>query len=109
MNKKEVYIVSAVRTAIGSFMGSLSSVPTTKLGSIVIKEAVSRAKIKPEDVDEVYIGTVLPANLGQAPARQASIFAGIPNSVLIQCVRKRMELDALPQQACQLTLVCTID
>ncbi len=88
MNKKEVYIVSAVRTAIGSFMGSLSSVPATKLGSIAIKEAVSRAKIKPEDIDEVYMGTVLPANLGQAPARQASIFAGIPNSVPCTTINK---------------------
>ena len=88
MNKKEVYIVSAVRTPIGSFMGSLSSVTTTKLGSIVIKEAMSRAKIKPEDVDEVYMGAVLPANLGQAPARQASIFAGIPNSVPCTTINK---------------------
>lgn len=88
MNKKEVYIVSAVRTPIGSFMGSLSSVSTTKLGSIVIKDALSRAKIKPEDVDEVYMGTVLAANLGQAPARQASLYAGIPNSVPCTTINK---------------------
>ncbi len=88
MNKTEVFIVSAVRTPIGSFMGSLSKVSTTKLGSIAIKEALKRASVNPGDVDEVYMGTVLPANLGQAPARQASLFAGIPDSVPCTTVNK---------------------
>jgi acetyl-CoA C-acetyltransferase len=78
---KEVYIVSAVRTPIGSFGGSLSTVPATKLGAIAIKAALERAGVKPEDVNEVYMGNVLQAGEGQAPVTQASIFAGIPNTV----------------------------
>jgi len=77
---KEVYIVAATRTPMGSFGGVLSSVPATKLGSIVIKEAVKRAGIKPEQVNEVYMGNVLSANVGQAPATQASMFAGLPDT-----------------------------
>jgi acetyl-CoA C-acetyltransferase len=77
---KEVYIVSAARTPIGSFGGSLSSVPATQLGATAIKAAVERAGIKPEDVNEVYMGNVLQANVGQAPVTQASIFAGLPNT-----------------------------
>ena len=75
---KEVYIVSAVRTPIGSFGGSLSSVPATQLGAIAIKAAVVRAGIKPEDINEVFMGNVLQANVGQAPVTQASIFGGLP-------------------------------
>jgi acetyl-CoA C-acetyltransferase len=75
---KEVYIVSAVRTPIGSFGGSLSSVPATQLGAIAIKAAVERAGIKPEDINEVFMGNVLQANVGQAPVTQASIFGGLP-------------------------------
>lgn len=78
---KEVYIVSAVRTPIGSFGGVLSGVPATQLGATAIKAAVERAGIKPEEVNEVYMGNVLQANVGQAPVTQASIFAGLPNTV----------------------------
>ncbi|RZL18031.1 MAG: acetyl-CoA C-acyltransferase [Pedobacter sp.] len=76
---REVVIVSAVRTPIGSFGGSLSGFSATQLGGIAIKEAVIRAGIKPEDVQEVYMGNVLSANLGQAPATQAAKFAGLPD------------------------------
>jgi acetyl-CoA C-acetyltransferase len=75
----EVVIVSAVRTAIGSFGGSLSGFSATQLGGIAIKEAILRAGIKPEDVQEVYMGNVLSANLGQAPATQAAKYAGLPD------------------------------
>ncbi len=78
---REVVIVSAARTPIGSFQGSLSSLPATKLGSIAIKGALERAGVDGGDVDEVLMGMVLPAGTGQAPARQASKGAGIPDSV----------------------------
>jgi len=78
---KEVCIVSAVRTPIGSFGGALSSLSAPQLGAIAIKGALERAGIKPDQVDEVYMGHVLQANAGQAPVTQASIFAGIPDSV----------------------------
>jgi acetyl-CoA C-acetyltransferase len=78
---KEVYIVSAVRTPIGSFGGVLSGVSATQLGATAIKAALERAGVKPEEVNEVYMGNVLQANVGQAPVTQASIFAGIPNTV----------------------------
>ncbi len=76
---KEVYIISAVRTPIGSFGGSLSSLSATQLGATAIKAAVEKAGIKPEDVQEVIMGNVLSANLGQAPATQAAKFAGLPD------------------------------
>jgi acetyl-CoA C-acetyltransferase len=76
---KEVYIVSAVRTPIGSFGGSLAGFSAPQLGAFAIKAAVERAGIKPESVQEVYMGNVLSANLGQAPATQASKFAGLPD------------------------------
>jgi acetyl-CoA C-acetyltransferase len=76
---KEVVIVSATRTPIGSFAGSLASLSATQLGSIVIKSAVEKAGLKPEQIQEVYMGNVLSANLGQAPATQAAIFAGLPS------------------------------
>ncbi len=88
MIAKEVYIVSAVRTPIGSFGGTLKDIPATKLGAIAIKAAVERAGIKPSDVQEVYMGCVLQANLGQAPARQAAIFAGLPENVCCTTVNK---------------------
>lgn len=88
MDKKEVYILSAVRTPIGSFGGSLKDIPATKLGAIAIKAAVERAGIKPEDVQEVYMGCVLQANLGQAPARQAAIFAGLSENVCCTTINK---------------------
>lgn len=76
---KEVVIVSAVRTPIGSFGGGLSSIPATKLGAIAINEALHRINLKPELVQEVFMGNVLQANAGQSPATQAAIFAGIHN------------------------------
>ncbi|HEY5462677.1 MAG TPA: acetyl-CoA C-acyltransferase [Hanamia sp.] len=88
MDKKEVYILSAVRTPIGSFGGILKDIPATKLGATAIKAAVERAGIKPQDVQEVYMGCVLQANLGQAPARQAAIFAGLPENVCCTTVNK---------------------
>lgn len=88
MATKEVYIISAVRTPIGSFGGSLKDIPAPKLGAIAIKGAVEKAGIKPSDVNEVYMGCVLQANLGQAPARQAAILAGLPHSVCCTTVNK---------------------
>ncbi|ASU34562.1 acetyl-CoA C-acyltransferase [Mucilaginibacter xinganensis] len=76
---KEVVIVSATRTPIGSFGGSLASLSATQLGSIAIKSAVERAGLNPGQIQEVYMGNVLSANLGQAPATQAAIFAGLPS------------------------------
>ena len=75
---KEVVIVSACRTAAGDFAGSLSTVQATDLGALVIKEAIRRAGIKNEDVDEVIMGNVLPHGLGQNPARQSMVRAGLP-------------------------------
>jgi acetyl-CoA C-acetyltransferase len=85
---REVYIVAAVRTPMGSFSGSLASIPAPKLGAIAIKEAVKRAGISPEDVTEVLMGNVLQANVGQAPARQAAKFAGLPDSVHCTTINK---------------------
>ena len=75
---KEVVIVSAVRTAMGKFGGSLKDVPAVELGATVIKEAINRAGIKPEIIDEVIMGNVIQAGLGQSPGRQAAVKAGIP-------------------------------
>ena len=75
---KEVYIVSATRTPIGSFGGGLASLSATQLGAIVIKSAIKNAGLQPADIQEVYMGNVLSANLGQAPATQAAIYAGLP-------------------------------
>jgi acetyl-CoA C-acetyltransferase len=88
MDKKEVYIISAVRTPIGSFGGTLKDMPSPKLGAIAIKSAVERAGIQITDVQEVYMGCVLQANLGQAPARQAAILAGLPENVCCTTVNK---------------------
>ena len=85
---KEVYIVSAVRTPIGSFGGTLKDVPATKLGAIAIKSAIEKAGIQPEQVEEVLMGCVLQANLGQAPARQAAKYAGLPDKVICTTVNK---------------------
>lgn len=85
---KTVYIVSAVRTPMGVFGGSLSSFSATQLGSFAIKAAVEKAGIKPEQVQEVIMGNVLSANLGQAPATQASIYAGLPNTIPCTSVNK---------------------
>ncbi|MGZ5282982.1 MAG: acetyl-CoA C-acyltransferase [Bacteroidia bacterium] len=86
--KKEVYIVSAVRTPIGSFSGSLASLSATKLGALAIKEAVNRAGIKPGEVTEVFMGNVLSANVGQAPARQAALYAGLSNTTTCTTINK---------------------
>ncbi|MGZ3777302.1 MAG: acetyl-CoA C-acyltransferase [Mucilaginibacter sp.] len=75
---KEVYIVSATRTAVGSFGGTLSPLSATQLGATVIKSAVEKAGLKPAQIQEVFMGNVLSANVGQAPATQAAIFAGLP-------------------------------
>lgn len=85
---KEVYIVSAVRTPMGSWSGSLSSFSAPKLGSVAIKGALERAGVDASAVNEVLMGCVMQANLGQAPARQAAIFAGIPDSVPCTTVNK---------------------
>jgi acetyl-CoA C-acetyltransferase len=85
---KEVYIVAGARTPIGSFGGALAEVSATRLGAAAIKGALEKAGIKPEDVQEVYMGNVLSANLGQAPARQAALYAGLPNSVVCTTVNK---------------------
>lgn len=85
---KEVYIISAVRTPIGSFGGSLKSLSATQLGAIAIKGALQKAGVKPEQVQDVLMGCVMQANLGQAPARQAAKFAGLPNEVNCTTVNK---------------------
>ncbi len=85
---KEVVIVSAARTPIGSFLGSLSSIPATKLGSIAIKGALEKINLKPDMVQEVLMGNVVQAGVGQAPARQASLGAGIPDTVPCTTVNK---------------------
>lgn len=85
---KEVVIVSAVRTPIGSFLGSLSEVPATKLGATAIKAALQKISLDPSLVDEVFMGNVVQAGVGQAPAKQAALFAGIPDSVPCTTVNK---------------------
>ncbi|MEJ7913725.1 MAG: acetyl-CoA C-acyltransferase [Chitinophagaceae bacterium] len=86
--KKEVYIVAAVRTPIGSFGGALKTVSATRLGAIAIKAAVERAGIKGNQVNEVLMGCVIQSNLGQAPARQAARYAGLPDSVVCTTINK---------------------
>lgn len=85
---KTVYILSAVRTPMGSFLGGLSSVSATKLGAVAIKSAVERAGIPSEQVDEVFMGNVLQAGVGQAPARQAALGAGLGHNVPCTTVNK---------------------
>jgi acetyl-CoA C-acetyltransferase len=85
---KEVVIVSVARTPIGSFMGSLSTIPAPKLGAIAIKGAMDKINLSPDIIDEVLMGNVVQAGTGQAPARQAAIFAGIPDSVPCTTVNK---------------------
>ncbi|MEQ3501092.1 acetyl-CoA C-acyltransferase [Tenacibaculum sp. SSH1-16] len=85
---KEVVIVSVARTPIGSFLGTLSTTPAPKLGAIAIKGALDKINLKPEMVEEVFMGNVVSAGLGQAPARQAAIFAGIPDTVPCTTVNK---------------------
>jgi len=85
---KNVVIVSAVRTPIGSFMGSLSSIAAPKLGAKAIKGALDKVNLKPEMVQEVLMGNVVQAGTGQAPARQAAIYAGIPDTVPCTTINK---------------------
>ena len=85
---KKVVIVAAVRTPIGSFMGALSSVPATKLGATAIKGALNKINLDPKYVDEVLMGNVVQAGNGQAPARQAALYAGIPNTVPCTTINK---------------------
>lgn len=85
---KEVYIISAVRTPIGSFGGSLKAFTATQLGAFAIKGALEKANLKPELVNDVLMGCVIQANLGQAPARQAAKFAGLPNDVNCTTINK---------------------
>ena len=85
---KDVVIVSAVRTPIGSFLGSLSSVPAPRLGATAIKGALDKINLKPELVDEVIMGNVVSAGTGQAPARQAAIYAGLPDTVPCTTINK---------------------
>ncbi len=85
---KEIVIVSACRTALGNFQGTLANIPAVELGAVVIKEAVKRAGIAPEQVDEVIMGNVLQAGLGQNPARQASVKAGLPVEVASYTLNK---------------------
>jgi acetyl-CoA C-acetyltransferase len=88
MIMRTVYIVSAVRTPMGSFGGALKDVPAPRLGAVAIRGAIERAGIKPEQIDEVLMGCVIQANLGQAPARQAAIYAGLPDKVVCTTVNK---------------------
>ncbi|XP_020268763.1 acetyl-CoA acetyltransferase, cytosolic 1-like [Asparagus officinalis] len=88
LKPRDVCVVGVARTPIGGFLGALSSLPATKLGSIAIQCALRRANIDPTLVQEVFFGNVLSANLGQAPARQAALGAGIPNSVICTTINK---------------------
>ncbi|SOS47422.1 Acetyl-CoA acetyltransferase [Tenacibaculum dicentrarchi] len=85
---KEVVIVSVARTPIGSFLGSLSTIPAPKLGAVAIKGALEKINLNPTMIDEVFMGNVVSAGTGQAPARQAAIFAGIPNTVPCTTINK---------------------
>ncbi len=87
MNKK-VVIVSAVRTPIGSFMGALSSLTAPQLGAVAIKAALAKINLDPQVVDEVIMGNVVQAGVGQAPARQAALLAGLPNTVIATTINK---------------------
>lgn len=88
MNKKDVVITGAARTPVGSFQGVLSTESAPRLGSIAIKAAIEKSNIKPEDIDDVIMGCVLPAGMGQAPARQAAIGANIPVSAGATTINK---------------------
>jgi len=88
MKTKEVVIVSVARTPIGSFMGSLSKIPAPKLGAIAIKGALDKINLNPNLIDEIFMGNVVSAGIGQAPARQAAIFAGIPDTIPCTTINK---------------------
>src|ERR1041385_2169848 len=84
----EAVIISAARTPVGKFLGSLKSFSAPQLGAIVVRESVKRAGVKPEDVDEVIMGCVIQAGLGQNPARQAALKGGLPSTVAAVTVNK---------------------
>jgi acetyl-CoA C-acetyltransferase len=84
----DVFLLSAARTPIGKFLGELSDLPAPKLGAVALSEAIKRACIKPEQVDEVIFGNVVQAGVGQNPARQAALFAGLPDSIAAYTVNK---------------------
>lgn len=84
----DVVIVSAVRTPIGSFLGSLASLPAPRLGAVAIQAAVERAGIPKEEIKEVLLGNVCQGGSGQAPARQATIFSGLPKSTICTTINK---------------------
>ncbi|MEK7248764.1 MAG: acetyl-CoA C-acyltransferase, partial [Chloroflexota bacterium] len=88
MSTNEVVLAGAVRTPIGTFNGAFADTAATQLGAIVIKEALARAGVQPDQVDEIIMGNVLSAGLGMNPARQAAIAAGIPDSVPATTVNK---------------------
>src|SRR2546423_11676644 len=85
---REVVIVGAARTPIGAFQGSLSSLPAPRLGAVAIKAAIERAGVKPEEVKTVFMGQVLQGGVGQAPARQAALYAGLPKTTPFVTVTK---------------------
>ena len=85
---REVYIVAAVRTPIGSFGGALKACSATQLGAVAIKGVIDQVALDPNLVDEVYMGSVIQAGLGQAPARQAAKFAGLPDKVICTTINK---------------------
>jgi acetyl-CoA C-acetyltransferase len=86
--QSDVFVVSAARTPIGSYLGALSSLPAPRLGAVAIRAAVERAHLAPEQIEEVFMGNVLSAGVGQAPARQAAIYAGVPAEVPTTTVSK---------------------
>ena len=88
MDKRDIYIVAAKRTPIGCFCGGLSSIPAPKLGSTAIRGAIDQAKIDKNEIDEVFMGNVLQANIGQAPAKQTSILSGISEEVPCTAINK---------------------
>src|SRR5262249_24984389 len=84
----DVFLLAAVRTPIGKFLGELADLPAPRLGSVVLADALRRANVKPEQVDEVIFGNVVQAGVGQNPARQAALFAGLPDTIAAYTVNK---------------------
>ena len=100
MSDDAIVIVNGARTAMGGFQGSLSGASATELGAASIREAVSRAGLKPEDVQEVIMGCVLPAGLKQGPARQAMRKAGLPDNVGATTINKLCGSGIVPHRDC---------
>src|SRR5437867_9042482 len=97
-------ILGAARTPIGRFLGGLASIPAPRLGSIAIAEALRRAEVPKDQVDEVIVGNVLSAGLGQAPGRQATLYAGLPASVPARSEEHTSELQSPYDLVCRLLL-----